>query len=130
MSSDPSSTSSSEPVTKTVARALVSAVKKYYGKGPVSARAHFVEEDILVVVMRDPATTAESAMVRAGREEDARRFRLAFQDEYAGELRGIVEVATGRRVATYHSQIMFNPDLLFEIFVFEPEEPRAAGTDG
>jgi uncharacterized protein YbcI len=126
MPGEPSPSIASEPVTKTVARALVAAVKKYYGKGPVSARAHFIEEDILVVVMRDPATTAESAMVKAGREEDARRFRLAFQNEYAGELRGIVEGATGRRVANYHSQIMFNPDLLFEMFVFEREGDAGA----
>ena len=110
----------SQPTTETkVAKGLVQAIKKYYGKGPTSARAHFIEDDILIVVMRDPATTAERAMADAGKQEDARDFRLSFQNVYAGELRGVVEATTGRTVATYHSQIMFDPDMLFEIFVFE-----------
>jgi uncharacterized protein YbcI len=103
-----------------IARALTASMKKHYGRGPVSAKAHFLEDDVLVVVMREPATTAEQTMARAGREKDARDFRLAFQDAYAGELRGIVEDLTGRTVATYHSQIIFKPDMLFEIFVFDP----------
>jgi uncharacterized protein YbcI len=115
----------SASVSRDVARALGAAIKKYYGKGPVSSKAHFVEDDILIVVMREPATTAEAAMVKAGRENEARDFRLAFQNEYGGELRGIVETLTGRKIATYHSQIMFEPDVLFEIFVFERE-----GEDG
>ena len=117
MSTPPAS--SADPIAKRVSRSLVAAVKKYYGKGPEVARAHFVEDDVLIVVRREPTTTAESTMVAAGKEEDARNFRLAFQNEYAEELCGIVEEATGRKVATYHSQIMFKPDMLFEIFVFE-----------
>ncbi len=93
-------------------------MKSYYGKGPVSARAHFVEKDVLVVVMREPATTAERSMAEQGREGDARDFRLAFEDQFSEEITGIVEEITGRKVATYHSQIVFDPDLLFEIFVF------------
>ncbi len=97
-------------------------MKRRYGKGPLSARAHFIEDDILVVVMREPATAAERSMVEAGRERDAREFRLAFQDAYEGELTGIAEEHIGRKVATYHSQIVFDPDLLFEIFVFESSD--------
>jgi uncharacterized protein YbcI len=100
-------------------RRLVAAIKQYYGKGPETARAHFVEDDILILVMREPATVAERTMADAGREEDARTFRLAFQEEYAQTLRSIVEEVTGRKVVTYHSQILFDPDLLFEIFVFD-----------
>jgi uncharacterized protein YbcI len=101
-----------------IARALTMAVKTHYGRGPVSARAHMVEDDVLVVVMRGGATTAEKSMVKEGREGEARDFRLAFQDAYSAEIRGVVEQVTGRGVATYHSQIVFDPDLLFEIFVF------------
>ena len=109
-----------EPTVETkVAKALVRAIKKYYGRGPTSAKAHFLEDDVLIVIMRDPATTAERAMADAGKQEDAREFRLSFQNVYADELRGVVEATTGRTVATYHSQIMFDPDMLFEIFVFE-----------
>ena len=118
-----------DSIGKAVAGGLAAAVKKYYGKGPVSAKAHFLEGDILVVVMREPATTAESSLVKAGQPEKARDFRLAFQNEYAEELKSIVERETGRKVATYHSQIMFNPDMLFEIFVFGPGLEDDAGSD-
>ena len=120
MSPPESANETHEPdVATTIARALTSAMKSYYGKGPVSARAHFVEDDILLAVMRDPATTAERSMASQGRARDAREFRLAFEDQFSEELTGIVEKHTGRKVATYHSQIVFDPDLLFEIFVFE-----------
>ena len=101
-----------------VARALTTAVKTHYGRGPISARAHMVEPDVLVVVMRGGATTAEKSMVKEGREDDARAFRLAFQDAYGTEIRGLVEQIIGREVGSYHSQIVFDPDVLFEIFVF------------
>jgi uncharacterized protein YbcI len=102
-----------------IARGLTMAVKTHYGRGPISAKAHMVEEDVLVVIMRGGATTAEKSMVKEGREDEARRFRLSFQDAYGTEIRGLVEKVTGRSIATYHSQIVFDPDLLFEIFVFD-----------
>lgn len=109
-----------------IARALTTAVKTHYGRGPVSSRAHMVEEDVLIVVMRGGATTAEKSMVREGREDDARQFRLAFQDAYGTQIRGIVENLTGRTVGSYHSQILFEPDVLFEMFVLS--ETRGSST--
>ena len=109
-----------------IARALTTAVKTHYGRGPVSSRAHMVEEDVLIVVMRGGATTAEKSMVREGREDDARAFRLAFQDAYGTQIRGIVENLTGRTVGSYHSQILFEPDVLFEMFVLS--EDRGSST--
>jgi uncharacterized protein YbcI len=116
-SAPPSSPLTSDQL-RDIARGLTVAVKTHYGRGPVSSRAHMVEDDVLVVVMRGGATTAEKSMVKEGREDEARRFRLAFQDAYAAEIRGLVEQVSGRNVGTYHSQIVFDPDMLFEIFVF------------
>ena len=112
-----------------IARALGVSMKRFYGKGPVSTRAHFLEDDLLVVVMREPTTTAERSMAKAGRESDAREFRLAFQDEYSEEINKVVEELTGRKIATYHSQIVFDPDILFEVFVFERAAPSEAGAN-
>ena len=90
-------------------------------RGPTSAKAHFIEDDVLVVVMREPATTAERAMApAAGREEEAARLPARVPERLRGRVAGgSIEAATGRKVATYHSQILFDPDMLFEIFVFE-----------
>jgi uncharacterized protein YbcI len=46
-----------------------------------------------------------------------RQTRLAFQEVLGDEFKGAVEKATGRRVLAYHSQVVFDPDMGFEIFV-------------
>jgi uncharacterized protein YbcI len=116
---DPSTSDVADDPRRDVTRGLVQAMKTHYGRGPVTARAHLLEGDVLVVVMRESSTTAERSMVKEGREDEAREFRLAFQDAYSTEIRGVVERALERRVATYHSQIVFDPDILFEIFVLD-----------
>jgi hypothetical protein len=42
---------------------------------------------------------------------------------------GLIEEITGRRVINYQSQIMFDPDMVFEIFVFDraADEPSSNG---
>ncbi len=51
----------------------------------------------------------------------------------AGQLIGVIEELTGRKVVTYQSQIMFDPDRVVEMFVFDrpvAEEARAATAEG
>jgi len=45
----------------------------------------------------------------------------------APEIKRAVEEATGRRVATYDSQILFAPTRTFELFVLEPEDADGTG---
>lgn len=105
-----------------ISRALVAAKKEYYGKGPVHARSYLVE-DLLFVVMRGGTTTAEETMLEAGQKDMVREFRQRFQNEMAERLTGTIEQLTGRKVINYQSQILFDPDIVIEIFVFE--EPVA-----
>ena len=96
---------------------MVQAMKQHYGKGPVSAKSYLVD-DLLFVVMRDMVTQAERTMLDAGRGDTVRDFRQQFENEVAEVLTGIVERLTGRRVVNYQSQVLFDPDLTVEIFVF------------
>ena len=48
-----------------------------------------------------------------------RSYRLRFQEVVADELTGVVAAATGRTVLTYHSQVVFDPPRLFEIFLLD-----------
>ena len=41
-------------------------------------------------------------------------------------LTGLVEQATGRSVVNYQSQIMFDPDIIVEMFVFSEERDDPA----
>jgi uncharacterized protein YbcI len=111
-----------------VSRAIVAEMKTFFGKGPESAKSHFVD-DLLFVVMRGGLTTAEDTMLEAGQKDLVREFRLKFEEEMRDRLTGIVEDLTGRKVVTYQSQILFDPDIAIEIFVFDQpvEEDAKAG---
>ena len=84
-------------------------------------------DDMLFVVMRGGLTTAEQTMLRFGRQNMVRQFRQLFENEMTEVLTGLVEQTTGRTVVNYQSQIMFDPDIIVEMFVFG--EPRRDGIE-
>jgi uncharacterized protein YbcI len=101
-----------------VSTQLAAIQKSAFGKGPTSAKSYLFD-DLLLVVMRDGLTTAEQTMVGFDRRDLVRQFRQEFQNKMASRISGIVQDITGRKVLTYQSQIMFDPDLVVEIFVFD-----------
>ena len=118
-----------------ISREMVRAMKKYYGKGPVQAKS-YLADDLLFVVMRGGTTTAEKTMIEADQEDAVRGFRQRFQNEMEEQLAETVAQLTGRKVVNYQSQILFDPDITVEIFVFDRpvadaarEETAAALTD-
>lgn len=107
---------------------MVRAMKQHYGKGPTSAKSYLLD-DLLFIVMRGGVTQAEQTMLDAGRETTVRQFRQEFEDEMAERLTSMVEELTGRRVINYQSQVLFDPNMSVEIFVFDgdaPADQRAA----
>lgn len=104
---------------------MVRMQKEYYGRGPVSAKSYMLD-DLLVVVMRGGMTTAERTMLDLGRSDVVRTFRQEWQNEMGERLIGKVEGLTGRRVVTYQSQVMFDPDTIVELFVFDDAAPESA----
>src|SRR3954452_19329200 len=105
---------------------MVRAKKQFFGKGPEQAKSYMLD-DMLFVVMRGGLTAAEQTMLRFGRQNMVRQFRQLFENEMTELLTGLVEETTGRRVVNYQSQIMFDPDIIVEMFVFE--EPRKDGIE-
>jgi uncharacterized protein YbcI len=105
---------------------MVRAKKQFFGKGPEEAKSYMLD-DILITVMRGGLTTAEQTMLKFGRATLVRDFRQLFEDEMTEHLTSLVEQTTGRRVVNYQSQIMFDPDIIVEMFVFE--EPRQDGIE-
>lgn len=104
---------------------MVRALKEFYGKGPTKAKAYMLD-DMLVVVMRGAMTTAEQTMLQFGHPDQVRQFRQLFQDEMTERLTDRVEEVTGRRVLTYQSQVMFDPDVIVELFVLDSDGPSDA----
>jgi uncharacterized protein YbcI len=97
---------------------MVRTMKQYYGKGPASTKSYLVD-DLLFVVMREGITQAEQTMLDAGREGTVRNFRQEFENEMAEVVIRMIERLTGRRVVTYQSQVLFDPNMNIEIFVFD-----------
>jgi uncharacterized protein YbcI len=97
---------------------MVRAQKKFYGMGPTEAKSYLVD-DLLFIVMRGGMTTAEKTMLDFGQQDLVRQFRQTFENEMTKRLTDMVEEITGRSVCTYQSQVMFDPDVVVEMFVFD-----------
>jgi uncharacterized protein YbcI len=103
-----------------ISNEMVRAQKKFFGKGPTSAKSYMLD-DMLLIVMRGGFTTAEETMLEFGQQDLVRQFRQIFQNEMTDRLHKMVEELTGRKVLTYQSQILFEPNVAVEIFLFDSE---------
>jgi uncharacterized protein YbcI len=108
-----------------IADAMVGMKKKYYGRGPEAAKA-WVLDDYVFVAMEGGLNRAEETLVADGKEEDVRRFRLEFQESIAPVATLAIAELVGRKVLTYHSQIVFDPVRTFEMFVLGGEDVTPA----
>ncbi len=99
-------------------------LRETYGRGPTKAKS-YLNDNILLVVLEDILTTVEQTLVAHGHEGLVREVRLCYQAAEAERFKSAVEIAIGARVITYHSQVVFKPDMAFEIFVLEPEDQRS-----
>jgi uncharacterized protein YbcI len=109
---------------------MVRAQKKFFGMGPTEAKSYLVD-DLLFIVMRGGMTTAEKTMLEFQQQDLVRQFRQTFENEMTERLTDMVEEITGRSVCTYQSQVMFDPDIVVEMFVFdEPGSPQARAATG
>ncbi len=103
-----------------LANAMVGMKKQYYGRGPTAAKA-WILDDYVFVAMEGGLTRNEETLLADGKDALVRGYRLSFQETVAPTTMAAVAEITGRKVLTYHSQIVFEPTRTFEIFVLEPE---------
>ena len=109
---------SGAPLLANISREMVRAMKQYYGRGPTKAKSYLID-DLLFVVMRGGILQAEKTLLDAGFSDTVREFRQKFENVMAEHLVGTIEQLTERRVVTYQSQILFEPEVIVEIFVFD-----------
>jgi uncharacterized protein YbcI len=115
----PMSDGASGAIRAKLANAMVGLKKEHFGRGPTAAKAWMLD-DYIFVAMEGGLTRNEETLLAAGKEDLVRNYRLAFQEAVSEVTIGAAEEITGRKVLTYHSQIMFDPTRSFEIFVLEP----------
>ena len=92
--------------------------KEAFGKGPTSTKSYLFD-DMLLIVMRDGLTVAEETMLGFGQADLVRNFRQQFENEMTSRIVDMIESLAHRKVLTYQSQIMFNPDVVVEMFVLD-----------
>ena len=102
-----------------VSQVVVRTMKDLYGRGPTHAKTYLCDEFVFCV-MSGGLTRDEETMIRGGEHEAVRDYRLRFQAVIAPELVRRVEDVLERKILNYHSQVLFDPDRLVEIFVLEP----------
>lgn len=100
-----------------LANALAGMLKEHYGRGPDASKAWVLDDRYVLVIMEGGLTRNEETLLAAGRSDVVRSYRLEFQDAISATAIGAVEEILGRRVAAYHSQIVFDPVRCFEMFV-------------
>ena len=120
----------SRSVSLEVANAMVRLFKEQFGRGPTKARASWVTNDVLTVLLEDTFTPAERNLAAMGEHERLRNIRSFFQYASVREFCEPVERITGRRVRAFISGIdTAAGGLAVETFVLCPEgstEPSRA----
>ena len=101
-----------------ISHAMVGMKKDYYGKGPTKAKT-FINDEYIFVVMQGGLTRNEEVLLAAGQQALVRSYRLRFQEAMEHTTVGAIEEIVGRKVLTYHSQILFDPERAIEIFVLD-----------
>jgi uncharacterized protein YbcI len=101
-----------------VSNAMVGLKKDFYGKGPTKAKTFF-NDNYVFCVMEGGLTRNEQTLIERGHEDLVRTYRLRFQEAMEGPTVEAIQRITGRSVIGYHSQIVFNPERVFEIFVLD-----------
>src|SRR5918995_5953935 len=101
-----------------ISNAMVGLKKEFYGKGPTKAKT-FLNDNYVFCVMEGGLTRNEETLIERGHEDLVRNYRLRFQEAMEDPTVEAIQRITGRTVIGYHSQIVFNPERSFEIFVLD-----------
>ena len=108
----------SQSVRAEISNAMVGLKKEFYGKGPTRAKT-FLNDNYVFCAMEGGLTRNEETLIGRGHEDLVRNYRLRFQEAMEDPMVEAIQRITGRKVIGYHSQIVFNPERVFEIFVLD-----------
>jgi uncharacterized protein YbcI len=97
---------------------MVGLKKQFYGKGPTKAKT-YIDDNYVFCVLEGGLTRNEQTLLEAGEHDLVRRYRLRFQEVVGHMTTKAIEEITGCKVIGYHSQIVFEPEFAFEMFVLD-----------
>jgi uncharacterized protein YbcI len=108
-----------------ISRGMVALLKRYVGRGPTHARA-YLEDDLVVILLRDTMTRAERTLVAEEEADVVRSMRRIFQGKFRDDAIELVEERTGRNVIAFLSDHAVDPDYAVEVFVLDSESAAAS----
>lgn len=108
-----------------ISREMVRIKAEHYGRGASEAKT-YVCDDFVFCTLKGGLTTVERSLLEQGDEALVREVRNRFQNNMDETFTGAIERLTGRRVRTYQSQVLFDPDYTVEIFLLGPAVERDA----
>ena len=113
-----------------ISNAVVRLITELYGKGAARTRT-FIADEHVFCALEGILTTVERTLVEAGETELVRELRMRFGEMVRPVFAAEVGRLVGRQVLAVESQLVFDPDTLFLIFVLgdqrAPEPAAAAG---
>jgi uncharacterized protein YbcI len=113
-----------------ISNAVVRLVSELYGKGPARTRTFIADEHVLCA-LEGVLTTVERTLVDAGETELVRELRMRFGEMVRAVFAAEVGRLLGRQVIAMESQLVFEPDTLFLIFVLgDRRAPEPVATAG
>jgi len=98
---------------------------RFYGRGPTKAKSHFVDDSV-VCFLWNGFTTVEETLIEQGEANAVKSFRRTFQVAMEAQFIDVVQVATGRTVSAYMSQVHIDPNVAVELFLLAPDDEVSA----
>jgi uncharacterized protein YbcI len=106
-------------MSSTISNAVVRLLSEYTGRSATKART-YIDEDLIIVVVRDPLTDVERSIIRNGSIDLVLATRDASQRAMKLDLLDAVERLSGRSTIALLSQNHIDPDVAITSFVLAP----------
>src|SRR4029453_14302104 len=116
-----------------ISNAVMRLTNELYGKGAARTRT-FITDEHVFCAMEGGLSALERTLVESGETDLVRELRTRFMQMVRPMFAAEVARVLGRQVLAMESQLVFDPDTLFLVFVLgdqrAPEPARAAGEIG
>ncbi len=97
---------------------MVSLFKEFVGRGPSDAQT-FINDGVVLVLLRDTLTVAEKTLAEGERAALVREVRRGFQGAMREKAVQLIQEQTGCKVKAFLSDNSVYPDYAAEVFVLE-----------
>jgi uncharacterized protein YbcI len=103
-----------------ISREVANIYKEQFGRGPSNASTYFAGRDTIICLLEGTLTPVERTLVALGESQRLQDMRQLFQTATGGQLRAVVERATGRTVIGFMSGNDIERDAACEVFTLAP----------